>query len=99
MVRAAYRFENGIWGPNLASAYNGFAAGMSVNIPLKKDNSGPALALDYGFRMTSASTNFAHTHTVGLRVNVGGVAKDKVVSDKADVAPSAYNDNSSETAT
>ena len=99
MVRAAYRFENGIWGSNLASAYNGFAAGMSVNIPLKKDHSGPALALDYGFRMTSSSTNFAHTHTVGLRVNVGGVAKEKVVSDKPDAAASAYTDNSSESAT
>lgn len=98
MVRTAYRFENGLWGANSATAYNGFAAGMSVNIPLKKDNSGPALALDYGFRMTSSSNNFAHTHTVGLRVNVGGTAKEKVVSDKADVAPSAYDENTSESA-
>ena len=99
MVRTAYRFENGIWGANLSSAYNGFAAGMSVNIPFKKDNSGPALALDYGFRMTSSSTNFAHTHTVGLRFNLGGVAKEKVVSDKPEAASSAYTDNASESAT
>lgn len=101
MVRAAYRFENGIFkGETSSSAYNGFAAGMSVNIPFKKDNSGPALAVDYGFRMTSntIANNFAHTHTVGLRVNIGGAEKAKVVSDKGDVAPSAYDNKSDEPA-
>ena len=93
MIRAAYRFENGIFtGASSTTAYNGFAAGMTVNIPFKKDRSGPSLALDYGFRMTSPTNSFAHTHTVGLRVNVGGSDKTKVVSDKADVAPSAYDE-------
>ncbi len=99
MIRAAYRFENGIFtGAKSSTAYNGLAAGMSINVPFKKDRSGPSMALDYGFRMTSPTTNFAHTHTVGLRVNVGGAEKPKVVSDKADVAPSAYDEKKSATA-
>jgi outer membrane protein OmpA-like peptidoglycan-associated protein len=102
MLRAAYRFENGIFkGETSNTAYNGFACGMSINIPFKKDNSGPALAIDYGFRMTSSTVanNFAHTHTVGLRINVGGAEKPKVVSDKADAAPSAYENKAEASAT
>lgn len=87
-IRTAYRFENGIFkGETSSTAYNGYAAGMSVNIPFKKDHTGPSLSLDYGFRMTALNTNFAHTHTVGLRVNIGGPEKAKVVSDKADATP------------
>ena len=93
MIRAAYRFENGIFtGATTTTAYNGLAAGLTINVPFKKDHSGPNLALDYGFRMTALNTNFAHTHTVGLRVNLGGGDKVKVVGDKADAAPSAYDD-------
>ena len=83
MIRAAYRFENGMFSAaNSSTAYNGLAAGLSLNVPLKKkdgklDNTGPSIGLDYGFRMTSPNTNFAHTHTVGLRVNVGGSDKQK----------------------
>jgi outer membrane protein OmpA-like peptidoglycan-associated protein len=91
MIRTAYRFENGIFnGESSSTAYNGFAAGMTINVPFKKDNSGPSLALDYGFRMTSLATNFAHTHTVGLRLNIGGPEKAKITSDKPDIQPSAY---------
>ena len=97
MVRAAYRFENGIFkGETSSTAYNGFAAGMTINVPLKKKTEGtvpPAIAMDYGFRMTSSAYNFAHTHTVGLRINVGGAEKAKILSDKADVAPSAYGES------
>jgi outer membrane protein OmpA-like peptidoglycan-associated protein len=88
MVRAAYRFENGIFSSStLKTAYNGLAAGASVNIPFKKDRSGPSLGIDYGFRMCSPANNFSHTHTVGIRINLGGPDKQKVVSDKADAAP------------
>jgi outer membrane protein OmpA-like peptidoglycan-associated protein len=98
MLRAAYRFENGIFtGESTTSAYNGFAGGLSVNVPFKKDNTGPSIAVDYGFRMTTTSNNFSHTHTVGLRVNIGGPEKQKVVSDKAD-APSAYDESKSDNA-
>ncbi|MBS1623116.1 MAG: PorV/PorQ family protein [Bacteroidetes bacterium] len=83
MLRAAYRFENGIFKKeNTGTAYNGFACGASVNIPFKKGKSTPAIAIDYGFRMTSLSTNFQHTHSVGLRISLGSGAtpKDKIVS-------------------
>ena len=96
MIRAAYRFENGIFkGQSSTTAYNGFAAGLTVNVPFKKDRSGPSVAIDYGFRMTSAAYNFAHTHTVGLRINLGGQEKTKVVSDKADATASAYDESKS----
>jgi hypothetical protein len=55
---------------------------MSVNIPFKKDKSTPSIGLDYGFRMTSPNNNFKHTHSVGLRVNIGGAAKEKVVAEQ-----------------
>lgn len=88
MLRAAYRFENGIFtGGTSTTAYNGFACGTSINIPFKKDNSGPALSLDYGFRMTSPNNSFQHTHTVGLRINIGGAEKPKVTSEKETSAP------------
>ena len=92
MVRAAYRFENGIFSDaTAATAYTGLAAGMSVNIPFKKDKSTPSIGLDYGFRMTSPNNNFKHTHSVGLRVNIGGAAKEKVVAEQP--GASAYADN------
>jgi outer membrane protein OmpA-like peptidoglycan-associated protein len=98
MIRAAYRFENGIFkGETATTAYNGLAAGLTVNIPFKKDHTGPSIALDYGFRMTSPTTNFAHTHTAGLRVSLGGQEKAKIVSDKADATPSAYDESKSAT--
>lgn len=90
MVRAAYRFENGIFKESsLSTAYNGFACGMSVNVPFKKGKSTPSIAVDYGFRMTSPTNNFQHTHSVGLRVSLGSgaTAKDKIVS--APESPSA----------
>jgi outer membrane protein OmpA-like peptidoglycan-associated protein len=99
MIRAAYRMETGIFSKtNLTTAYNGLAAGLSINIPFKKkdgrmDNSGPAIGLDYGFRMTSSTNNFQHTHTAGIRVNLGGAEKQKVIDNKGDVAPSAYDDS------
>jgi outer membrane protein OmpA-like peptidoglycan-associated protein len=94
MIRAAYRFENGIFtGASSTTAYNGLAAGLTINVPFKKDRTGPSVAVDYGFRMTSPTNSFSHTHTVGLRINVGGAEKPKVVSDKADVAAPAYDDS------
>jgi outer membrane protein OmpA-like peptidoglycan-associated protein len=94
MVRAAYRFENDIFsGANSTTAYNGFACGFSVNVPFKKDKASPALGIDYGFRMTSGNTDFKHTHSVGLRVNVGGGEKEKIMPPgSVEPAASAYDD-------
>ncbi len=95
MIRAAYRFQNGIFKESsLSTAYNGFACGMSVNVPFKKDKSAPSLALDYGFRMTSPTNNFQHTHSVGLRLMLGAAAtpKDKVVSAPEAGSAAAYDE-------
>lgn len=63
MLRAAYRFENNIFKKDLRySVYNGLAAGVSFDAPLKKD--GPKLCIDYSFRATSP---FKGTHAIGLR--------------------------------
>jgi outer membrane protein OmpA-like peptidoglycan-associated protein len=79
MLRAAYRMENSIWSADRKTAYNGVAAGMSFNVPFKKD--GPSIGLDYGIRLTGGNTPFDHTHTVGLRFNLGG-AGDKQREDE-----------------
>ena len=72
MLRTAYRMEKGIFKQaTRLTAYNGFAAGMSVNVPFKKDGTGGGIGIDYGYRMTSLNTKFQGTHTVGLRFNLG----------------------------
>ncbi len=95
MLRAAYRMENGIFKQSTrTSAYNGLAAGMSVNVPLKKDGTGGAIGIDYGYRMTSLNTNFKGTHTVGVRFNLGDAKKDKD-KDESSSKSSAYDDDKS----
>jgi outer membrane protein OmpA-like peptidoglycan-associated protein len=91
LLRAAYRFENGIFADNTGTAYTGLAAGVGFNIPFKKDKSTPSIGIDYGFRMTSPNTNFKHTHTVGLRINLGGSVKEKVMTADQPAA-SAYDE-------
>ncbi len=67
MLRAAYRFENGMFNPSTRDdIYTGLAAGMTVDIPFKKDG-GPRLAIDYSFRATYA---YQGTHSLGLRFNL-----------------------------
>lgn len=67
MLRAAWRFEKGQFKASTRTdIYTGLAAGMTVDIPFKKDG-GPKLALDYAFRATSP---FAGTHSIGLRFNL-----------------------------
>jgi outer membrane protein OmpA-like peptidoglycan-associated protein len=84
MLRAAYRMESGIFKQaTRVTAYNGFAAGLSFNVPFKKDGTGSSLGLDYGFRMTAGNTNFQHTHTVGIRFNLGGADKEQEYKEKS----------------
>ncbi len=67
MLRAAMRFENGMFNPaKRLDVYTGPAAGFTVNIPFNKDG-GPRLAIDYSFRATSP---FQGTHSFGLRFNL-----------------------------
>ncbi|MFN8298292.1 MAG: PorV/PorQ family protein [Chitinophagales bacterium] len=66
MLRAAYRFENGIFKKDTRlNVYNGLAAGISFDAPLKKD--GPKLCIDYAFRATSP---YKGTHSIGLRLTL-----------------------------
>lgn len=63
MIRGGYRWEQGINDPDTrTSAYLGYSAGFSVQVPIKKD--GPAFGLDYAYRGTSP---FKGTHTYSVR--------------------------------
>src|SRR5690606_27271227 len=67
MLRGAYRFESGIFKKDTRlNVYTGWAGGLTVDIPFKKDQKGPRLALDYSFRSTQS---FMGTHAIGLRFN------------------------------
>ncbi len=66
MLRAAYRFESGQFKKETRlNVYTGLAAGLTVDVPFKKD--GPRLAIDYSFRATQP---FKGTHAIGLRFNL-----------------------------
>ena len=68
MLRAAYRFQNGMFkDATRLDVYNGLAAGITVQAPFKKDQSGASLAIDYSFRATHT---FMGTHSIGLRFNL-----------------------------
>jgi hypothetical protein len=66
MLRAAYRFETGQFKKDTRlNVYTGLAAGITFDVPLKKD--GPRLGIDYSFRATQP---FQGTHGIGLRFNL-----------------------------
>jgi len=68
MLRAAYRFETGQFKKETRlNVYTGLAAGLSVDVPFKKDGTGPRLGLDYSFRATQT---FMGTHAIGLRFSL-----------------------------
>lgn len=69
MLRGGYRYEDGITNVDTrTSAYTGFAAGMSVQVPFtKKKKDGPSIGIDYAYRATSP---FKGTHTYGIRINL-----------------------------
>lgn len=79
MLRAAYRIEKGVFKTDTRqSAFNGLAAGASFEFPFKKDNpTGPSIGIDYAYRMNGLNLSFKGTHTVGLRINLGGPDKEK----------------------
>jgi len=64
MLRAAYRFESGQFKKETRlNVYTGLAAGITVDVPFKKDGTGPRLGIDYSFRATQT---YAGTHSIGL---------------------------------
>lgn len=65
MLRAAYRWEKGIFDDaERTSAHRGISAGMSVQAPLKKGQTGPAIGIDYSYQVSSP---FKGTHQYGVR--------------------------------
>lgn len=72
LVRAGYTYEQGIWSKtgilednDCMNVNRGLSAGLSVQIPLSKDENGLKLAIDYAFRDTYT---FKGTHTYGARL-------------------------------
>ncbi len=66
MLRAAYQFEKGQFKEaTRLNTYTGLAAGITVDVPLKKD--GPRLGIDYSFRATQP---FMGTHSIGLHFSL-----------------------------
>lgn len=74
MLRAGYTYENGIWAKGgvidndeCMNVNRGLSAGLSVQVPLSKDEENPMrLAFDYAFRDTYT---FKGTHSFGVRIN------------------------------
>ena len=72
MVRAGYTYENGIWSGDVLdvekecmNVNRGLSAGLSVQIPLTKEENGMKIAIDYAFRDTYT---FKGTHSFGARI-------------------------------
>ena len=72
MVRAGYTYENGIWSGDVLdtekecmNVNRGLSAGLSVEVPLSKEENGMKVAIDYAFRDTYT---FKGTHTFGARI-------------------------------
>jgi hypothetical protein len=63
MLRAGYNYEKGLFSSTQKSnVYTGLSAGLTFEVPLKKD--GPSIGVDYSYRTTNP---FYGTHAIGLR--------------------------------
>ncbi len=66
-LRASYTYEEGITkpitDPTRTNAERGFAGGLTVQVPLKKESKS-VFAVDYSFRPME---NFSSVHTIGVR--------------------------------
>ncbi|OSZ82820.1 hypothetical protein CAP35_06035 [Chitinophagaceae bacterium IBVUCB1] len=62
MLRAAYRYENGIGTVNSTTMYTGLAAGATIQQRLGEN--GPMLAIDYSFRPTQRPSTGAHVFSL-----------------------------------
>ena len=72
LIRAGYTYENGIWkkggvedNSECMNLNRGLSAGLSVQVPLSKDENGMKIAVDYSYRDTYT---FYGTHSVGARI-------------------------------
>lgn len=67
VIRGAYKYDVGsVPGDARNNLYTGVAAGLSFNVPIKK-NSARKLGIDYAYRTTSP---FRGTHNFGVKVNI-----------------------------
>jgi len=67
MLRCGYAWENGLTkADNRSNAHTGFAAGVTVQTPLKKSGS-TVMGIDYSYRTTDV---FNGTHTLGVFVTL-----------------------------
>lgn len=74
MLRAAYRYENDITNKdNTSTFYTGLAAGVTFQSRLSDKPTSPAIAFDYGFKMTNISNG---VHTLGVRLTLGSKNQD-----------------------
>ncbi|MBR6878778.1 MAG: PorV/PorQ family protein [Bacteroidales bacterium] len=70
LVRTGYTYESGLFSGILDDACmnlnNGFSAGVSVQVPISKNENAPMFAVDYSYRTTAS---YGGTHSVGARLN------------------------------
>ncbi len=68
MLRAAYKIEVGLSAEreSEASAYSGLSAGLSLEVPLKKEGN-KRFGIDYAYRATSP---FNGTHNIAVRIGL-----------------------------
>lgn len=67
MLRTGFRYEDQMFDVESASTLsNGFAAGLSLQVPFKKGSS-RRIAFDYGFELTK---EFMGSHAVSLRLSI-----------------------------
>ena len=67
VLRGAYKYDIGSFpGEAQSNIYTGVAAGLSLNLPLKK-NSNRKIGIDYSYRTTSP---FRGTHNFALKLNI-----------------------------
>jgi hypothetical protein len=65
MLRAAYTYEEDITTKERTSVYTGPSAGITVQVPLNKEN-GSKFGVDYSYR---ASDPFSGTHSIGVQLS------------------------------
>lgn len=67
MLRGGLNYEKGMFSSTeRTSAYTGPTAGISIQVPLNKEN-GSTFSLDYSYRTTNP---FQGTHCIGARINL-----------------------------
>lgn len=72
MVRAGYMHEQNLGTTLSTTAFTGYSAGLTLELPLPKNKS--TFAMDYSYRLTSV---WGGIHTMGIRINLGSSVADE----------------------